>query len=297
MPRLCGDVMRRINPRPDRAPMPFRYALCNELLDDRPFADQCATIAACGYTGVEIAPFTLAPRVTELSAHERAELRRTAEDAGLEVVGLHWLLAKTEGLHLTTPDDAVRERTADYLAALADCCADLGGRVLVFGSPPQRNLTDGTTDAEALDRAAAVFRAAAPTFEDRGVVLCFEPLAPAETNFVTTCGQAAELIERVGSPSFRLHQDVKAMLGGESAPPAEVIREFAGLTEHFHANDANLLGPGMGDTDFAPIFAALDDTGYDGWVSVEVFDYEPGREEIARRSIEHMRAVERRVTG
>ena len=277
--------------------MAFRYALCNELLDDRPFADQCAAIAGCGYGGVEIAPFTLAPRVTELSARDRAGLRNTAEQAGLEVVGLHWLLAKTEGFHLTTPDDAVRRDTAGYLAELADCCADLGGRVLVFGSPPQRNLTGGTTEAEAMDRAAAVFRAAVPAFEDRGVVLCFEPLAPAETDFVTTCGQAAELIDRVGSPSFRLHQDVKAMVGGESAPPADVIREFAALTEHFHANDANLLGPGMGDTDFAPIFTALDETGYAGWVSVEVFDYAPGRDEIARRSLEHMRALERRVTG
>ena len=275
--------------------MPFRYALCNELLDDRPFAEQCATIAGCGYGGVEIAPFTLAPRVTELSARDRTTLRTTAEDAGLEVVGLHWLLAKTEGLHLTTPDDAVRRRTADYLVALAECCADLGGRVLVFGSPPQRNLEEGTSYTAAVERAAETFKAAAPTFEDRGVVLCFEPLAPAETDFVNTCGQAAELIDRVGSPAFRLHQDVKAMLGGESAPPAEVIRDFAGLTEHFHANDANLLGPGMGDTDFAPIFTALDETGYDGWVSVEVFDYAPGRDEIARRSIEHMREVARRV--
>ena len=49
--------------------------------------------------------------------------------------------------------------------------------------------------------------------------------------------------------------------------------------------------PGMGDIDFVPILAALNEVGYDGWVSVEVFDYDPGVEALARESIDYMKRI------
>ena len=112
--------------------------------------------------------------------------------------------------------------------------------------------------------------------------ICLEPLTPKETNFINTCAEAMELIDRLERPNFCLHQDVKAMLGGETSPIPELIARYAPLVGHFHANDLNLLGPGMGPTDFVPIFAALLRAKYAGWVSVEVFDYSPGCERIAR---------------
>jgi sugar phosphate isomerase/epimerase len=114
-----------------------------------------------------------------------------------------------------------------------------------------------------------------------------EPLAPADTDFVQTCADGVRLIEMVNYPNFVLHLDVKAM-SSEPTPVAELIRRYAARAGHFHANDANLRGPGFGDTDFVLIFRALRDAGYDRWVSVEVFDYKPDPETIARRSIEYM---------
>src|SRR5205085_1901722 len=81
--------------------------------------------AELGYEGLEIAPFTLAPGITDVSAEQRRTLRQQAEECGLKVIGLHWLLARTEGLSLTSPDEGVRQRTADYLVELARCCRDL----------------------------------------------------------------------------------------------------------------------------------------------------------------------------
>ena len=270
----------------------FRYAYCNETLaPGRTFREQCDLIASLGYAGVEIAPFTLADAPADLSAAERDGLKRDAADAGLEVVGLHWLLAKTTGFHLTTADAEVRQATAGRLVELTDLCADLGGNLMVLGSPQQRNREPGMSVETATDHAAEVLAALAPRLEERGVTLALEPLAPAETDFLTTCAEAVALAERVGSPRIRLHQDVKAMLGGESRPPAEIIREFPERTAHFHANDGNLLGPGMGDTDFDPILRALKETGYSGWISVEVFADGPGPVETARRSYEHLNSV------
>lgn len=268
----------------------MRFAICQELFVDWDWARQCRTMAEIGYTGVEVAPFTLAAAPRDVSADRRRELRQIAADHGLEIIGLHWLLAKTNGYHLTTNDGPTRRRTAEYLKELADLCGDLGGTVMVFGSPAQRNLEINVDRETAYEHAAEVFRTAMPRLAERGVYLCMEPLTTKETDFCNSCADGFDLIRRVDHPHFVLHQDVKAMLGEGRSLPA-LIRKYAPVTRHFHVNDSNLLGPGMGETDFRPIFAALQETGYDGWVSVEVFNYEPGAEFIARESLRYMREV------
>ena len=136
--------------------------------------------------------------------------------------------------------------------------------------------------AQAVDYALDTFRRAQDGIADSGVKLCLEPLAPPEADFINTCDEALEILDRLAHPSFLLHLDVKAM-SSEAAPVPDLIRRHAGRTGHFHANDSNLRGPGFGAVDFVPIFRALRDSAYAGWVSVEVFNYRPDPETIARR--------------
>lgn len=274
----------------------MKFAICQELFEGWDWPRQCQFIAETGYTGIELAPFTLAPRIEEVSRERRQELRRVASDHGLTIFGLHWLLAKTTGFHLTTHDAAIRRATAAYLIELGRACAELGGSIMVFGSPAQRNLEPGMSREQAYDHAVEVFQSAMPTLGDCGVTICMEPLTPLETNFCNSCADAAELIARVDHPSLQLHQDVKAMLSEPTAIP-ELIAQYAPITKHFHVNDSNLLGPGMGATDYHPIFAALQKTQYSGWISVEVFDYRPGAEHIARESLRYMREVLQDLEG
>lgn len=269
----------------------MKFAICQELFEGWDWKRQCEFAAGVGYTGMEVAPFAFADRISDLSAESRSEMKQVAEDSGVEIIGLHWLLAKTERLHLTTSDSAIRKATADYLTELGQACADLGGDLMVFGSPFQRNLEDGMSREQAYANAAEIFRAALPSMNDRGVRICMEPLTPKETDFVNTCADACELIDMVDQPNFVLHQDVKAMIGAESDPLPTLIEQYKDRVGHFHVNDTNLLGPGMGDTDYEPIFDALLKTGYEGWVSVEVFDYSPGAEKIARESYEYMQEI------
>ncbi len=264
----------------------IRLGICNELFEGWKFGDVCRTVKALGYDGLEIAPFTLGPRITEVSPPERRELRSQVEDAGLQTIGLHWLLAKTEGFYLTTPDAAVRRRTAHYLVQLAEATRDLGGSLMVLGSPKQRDLLPGVTFEQAFDLAAEVLSGVMPAIDDLGIDFCLEPLAPSETDFLNTCEQANDLIARVDHPRLKLHMDVKAQSGEVGSTVPELIARHASKAGHFHAQDVNLRGPGMGDVDFGPILKSLVASGYDRWVSIEVFDFTPGAEETARQGID-----------
>jgi sugar phosphate isomerase/epimerase len=269
----------------------MKYAICNETFLDWPLDDAFAFARACGYTGIEFAPFTLAADATQIDSRQCADVRRLLDKHQLQGIGLHWLLAKTSGYYLTSPDPAVRQRTAGYLGELARVCRGLGGHLMVLGSPQQRNLLPGVSHAQAMDHAAEVLRMAAPALEQHQVVLAIEPLGPVEGDFLNTAARGVELAEMVDSPQVRLHLDVKAM-STESIPIPDILRASAKHLVHFHANDPNRRGPGMGDVDFVPILAALREIGYDGWISVEVFDYEPGPERLAKESIDYLRKLE-----
>jgi sugar phosphate isomerase/epimerase len=274
----------------------MKFAICNETFQDWPFDKAFRFAAELGYAGLEIAPFTIHTSAFEISPARRAEVRQLADDAGLPIIGLHWLLAKTTGYYLTTPDDAVRHKTADYFCELARLCRDLGGHLMVLGSPLQRNLLPGVTHEQAMELAADCLRRAMPTIEECGVTLAVEPLSPKDGDFLLTAEKGVELCEMVGSPNCRLHLDCKAM-SSEAKPIPQLLRENKQLLVHFHANDPNLRGPGMGELDFVPIFQTLADIDYRGWVSVEVFDYSPGVEALARESIEYMQKCAAKVTG
>lgn len=269
----------------------MKFAICHELFENVRWPDQCKLIAEAGYTGIEVAPFTISENLSSVPEEIFDQMRSDAEGHGLEVIGLHWMLAKTKGLYLTSPDAAVRRATADYLKLLARVCARLGGKVLVFGSPQQRSLLPGVTNQQAMEYAAEVFREAMPVYAEHSVELCMEPLTSKETDFINTCAQAVDLMKLVDHPAFRLHQDVKAMLGAESDSIPSLIAKYREICGHFHVNDSNLLGPGMGETDYHPILKALLDVDYQGWVSVEVFDYRPGAMHIATESLRYMRQV------
>jgi sugar phosphate isomerase/epimerase len=264
----------------------IKLGICNELFEGWEFGRICRVVKDLGYDGLEIAPFTLALKITDVSPARRRELKAIVDDVGLQTIGLHWLLARTEGFYLTSPDAAVRNATGDYLVALAEATRDLGGTLMVLGSPKQRDLLPGITYDGAKGYAIDVFERIMPAIGAAGVDLCLEPLARSETNFLNTCAQATELIRQVDHPHFKLHMDVKAQSGESDATVPELIRLYAPDAGHFHAQDVNLRGPGMGDVDFGPIMKALVEAQYDRWVSVEVFDFSPGAEQTARQSID-----------
>jgi sugar phosphate isomerase/epimerase len=275
----------------------MKFSLCNEMFEDRPMAEVCSIARQLGYHGIEIAPFTLAPSADEITAAQRKETRSTIEDAGLQIVGLHWLFAGPAarrpqgraGLHMTTTDNQIWGRTRDYLSCLLDLCSDLGGKVLVLGSPKQRSIVEGQTKEGAWQRAVELLGSVLDQAGDLGLTICLEPLSPVETDFINTVAEGMKMVRQVNHPSLKIHLDVKAMCS-EQTPVPDIIRSVnADDIGHFHVNDANLYGPGMGDVDYAPIADAISDVGWNKWLSVEVFKYDPDPETIARKSIEYLK--------
>jgi sugar phosphate isomerase/epimerase len=264
-----------------------KFAICNELFENWTWENVCAFTRQLGYTGLEVSPFTLADSAEQVTPQRRRELREIAAANGTEVLGLHWLLVKPPGLYITHPDESIRRRTSDYFAQLVHLCADLGGKVMIVGSPKQRSLLPGVSREQAIQWTIDCFRPSLGACADRGVTYAFEPLGPAETNFINTAAEAIELCRLIDHPNFKINLDVKAM-SSEPKPIPDVIRGAKGYIAHVQVNDPNLLGPGMGDVKYEPIIAALREVGYDGWLSVEAFDFKPGPERIARESIRYL---------
>ncbi len=268
----------------------MKISLCNEVLGDMPFERQCIFAAQLGYDGLEVAPFTLGLEAWNLPARRRGELRRAAADAGIAISGLHALLWEPKGLSVTTPDEPLRRRTVDVMRGLIGLAADLGAKVMVHGSPLAR-LIDGP-DSER--RGIESFATIAPDAEAAGVVYCLEPLVKAESIMIRNLREAFAVVDAIGSSAVRTMIDAAAAAQGEDVSVADVVRRHIQdeRVAHFHFSAPNRLGPADGDLDFAPVVAALAETGYAGGSAVEPFVFKPDGPACAARQIGYLRGLQ-----
>ncbi len=266
----------------------MKIGICNEIFKNWDIEKVIHFIKDLGYQGLEIAPFTLGNSVDEVEKNEIEKIRKTSEKTGIEIIGTHWLLVKPEGLSVSTDNKEIREKTSEYLVKLVDFTYQLGGKLMIFGSPKQRNIEKGQTYEGVKRNLIEVLEKPLLQAEKKDIYICLEPLARTETNFINTADEAIEIIEEVNHPNLQLHLDVKAMCD-EEKPIPEIIRSGKKYLKHFHVNDKNLLGPGFGDVDYKPIIETLKEIGYNGFLSVEVFDFSPGAEVIAKKSIEYLK--------
>jgi sugar phosphate isomerase/epimerase len=276
----------------------MRVSLCNEVIAELPFARQCELAASLGYDGLEIAPYTLGDDPTRLTAAEIAALRRAAADAGIAITGLHYLLRAPAGLSITSSDAPTRNRTVAVMRRYCALCAELGGSILVHGSPDQRVLAPGD-EADGRKRGTDCFAAVADAAGDATVTYCIEPLARNQTAFVNTVAEAAAIVRHVAKPALRTMIDCSAVAQAEDEPPHELIRRWlpSGLIAHVHLNDPNRRGPGEGALAFGPILTALRDGGYQGNAAIEPFVYRPDGPACAARGIGYIRGLMQMVAA
>ncbi len=280
------------------APSRYRLAICNETFQGMMFADACKTAKSAGFSGLEIAPFTLSDDPAATTVSRRAELRWMMKSEGIEYVGLHALLTAPRGLHVTTADEATRRKSWEYLRRLIDLSADLAtapkSSVMVFGSGRQRAAIDDVSVPDAVKRFKEGLAELAPVAASHRVKILIEPLAPQFTNVINTLAQAVELVREINSPAVRTMFDTHNTVA-EKINHGELIKNFRDYIEHIHLNEMDGRHPGTGSYDFQIVLQALKEIGYRRWVSVEVFEFSPGGEKIARDSFSFIRQLEAKL--
>ena len=271
----------------------FRYAVCNELFENWKFDAVCRAIKKAGFTGVEIAPFTLAEHVDEITTARRRELRDIMKSEGVEFAGLHWLLITPKWLHVSTADRQIREKSWQYFLKLIDLSSDLGKGIMVLGSPKQRGV-QGNTKQEATENLKAGLASVASHAAARGITVCLEPLASKDTEVVNTLDEAARIVKSIGHPAIQTMFDFHNT--ADEREPFEVLvhRHFK-LIRHVHINEMNGWHLRTGGFDFLPVLQTLAKSGYRHWISLEVFDFKPGPERILKESMDVLRSLEVRL--
>jgi D-psicose/D-tagatose/L-ribulose 3-epimerase len=278
---------------------PFRYSICNEVFEKRDFRESCKLARTMGYTGLEIAPFTLADNVNNLSPARRKELREILHGEGLQFVGLHWLFVKPDGLHITTADAAVRQKSWAYLNDLIDFCGDMREgqsetAVMVLGSPKQRGTTPGTTRTEATKRLAEGLASVGDRALARKCVVCMETLDHSQTDVDNTLAETVEIVKQVNKPAIQTMFDFHNTPDEKDSPDVLVARYFP-MIRHVHINEMDGRWPGTGKSDYVPLLRTLKKLKYKGWVSLEVFDFKMGAERIGREAIEYLKGLEAKL--
>lgn len=274
----------------------FRFAICNEIYGQLPISEVSRDAASAGYEGLELAPHTLAEDATLLPQSERVRIRREIRDAGLEFVGLHWLLVSPPGLKATSADAAERLRTWQYVHRSIHLCADLAeqnsgnGGVIVLGSPKQRSTQADMPASQGIEILKEELARAGEVSAQRGVTLLMEAIPAAETNVVNTLAEAVSLVTAINNPAVRTMFDVHNA-ADEIEDHDKLLRRFLPFIRHVHVNEMNGGEPGTGDYDFATLLETLHELEYTGWVSVESFDFSRPGHAIARRAMECLKAA------
>jgi len=266
----------------------FHQSICNEIYEKRPFEEVCRSIRGIGYTGIEISPFTLAERPADITAAQRKHYRDVISSEGLQFVGLHWLMVSPPGLHVTTPDRTLRERSWRHIVELIDLCADVGDSgVMVFGSPKQRCTTAGASRDEATANYIEGLAGVAAHAQQRAVTILVEALPIGQCDVINTLAEAASVVKQIDSPSVRTMFDTHNAVD-EAEPHAVLVDRYFDVIRHVHINEMDGRHPGTGSYDFRPVFEMLRKRGYKHWISLEAFDFTAGAEKIAADSLRYI---------
>jgi sugar phosphate isomerase/epimerase len=258
------------------------------------FDEAAARIAAIGYEGLELMADVPHAWPAGLLEPTKQALRESMGRLGLQFSNINAFMMNAIADHrqpywypsFIEPDEGYRRVRIDHTRRALDLCAELGAPHIT--TEPGGPIAPGQSRQEAIDLFVEVLKPLAEHAEKRGVLLLIEPEPGL---LLETTDQYLEVADRVGAPSLGLNFDV-----GHAYCMAEdlttQIEKLAHLTRHYHVEDIaetrvhHHLVPGTGAIDFPEVFEAIQKTGYDGWVTVELYPFVDDPDDAARRALE-----------
>lgn len=266
--------------------------------------DAIASLAKVGYAGVELMADMHHAHPLRLTPELRRELRRRLSDLGLFVSNVNAFTGFACGTadrpgdtyHPTwiEADKAYRQLRVDHTRRCIALAAELGCKTISLqpGGPVLGTglsyATAGTLFAEGIAQCLADARA-------HGVLLAIEPepglLIQHSREYVDWKGRHFPGETHVGMNCDCGH----LFCVGED--PAHVLRAHKEEIAHVHLEDIGAnrvhqhLTPGRGAMDFRAIFGALEETRYQGNVTVELYPYESTAAGVAQAALDHLRPL------
>jgi D-psicose/D-tagatose/L-ribulose 3-epimerase len=218
--------------------------------------------------GIEVAPTKWWPNWVGAGAEAAADERARLASRGFVAPAVQAVLFERPELQVFGSRE-VQDATIAHLARVAELAAGLGSNGMVFGSP--KNRARGTIEhSEAMAIAEDFFRRVGDVCQPWNVGCYIEPNpAVYQCDFLTHWQEVREIVRRVSHPHVGIHLDTACIvLAGDD--PAEAIKACAGDIRHFHVSEPQLAGFSDSGLDHPAFGAALADSGYEGWISIEM---------------------------
>ncbi len=263
----------------------MKQAVCNELFGSMAFSKTCELLVKHGFSGIEIAPYTISDDSGRISPPTLRNINATLKDYGLEFAGFHWLLAPPPVLRFTAADPALRNRARAHLKHLLHAAGELGGGNLIFGSPEQRKATD-VSPADGLQFFIESLQDLAETASQAHNTICLEALPKSVTNIMNTLEEVERIVHTIDHPAiqgmFDFHNCDDETLSWE-----RLLTKYRPIIRHVHLNNNNGGNPTIADAPaYRPAFQALKNSQYSGWISLEIFTTPEDPEQILRDTSE-----------
>jgi D-psicose/D-tagatose/L-ribulose 3-epimerase len=274
----------------------MKYAICNELFGKMDFKSGCQLISKHGYTGIEIAPFTIFSNQYELdnlNFLKINQIKSVLKKNNLQFVGFHWLFSGFSGFHLFSSDSKVREKTYNHLKKLINLVGELGGGVLILGSPEERKILN--MSVEKAERILVErLKELSSHLKNNGAMILLEALPRKYTNIINTLEQAKNMIGKINS------EQVKGMFDfhnctDEKQTWAELIDQYFTMIKHVHLNEIDGSYPGLGTSDFLPAFRVMEKRKYKHWISMEVFEKPKDAEYVICQVRNYLHMIEQKL--
>ncbi|NQT57867.1 MAG: sugar phosphate isomerase/epimerase [Bacteroidetes bacterium] len=268
----------------------MRQAVCNELFGKMEFSKVCHILSENGFSGVEIALFTLTEDPGKISSAVLRQTREAMSSNGMEFAGFHWLFAKPAGLHFTSENPSVRSAAQEHLKRLLWAAGELGGGNLIFGSPKQREII-GLSSVEGMKYFIEGLENAADDALQANSTICLEALSHRDTNILNTLEEVSQVVQTINHPAVQGMFDFHNC--ADEVDPWEIlINNYSTLIKHVHLNKEDGSHPGEVDADeYKNAFNTLIDLRYKGWVSLEIFSLPENPEQVIRETAGFLKKV------